>query len=183
MYVVLILSCMGDLVVVLPNFWSSFLLTWYMCFDHIFTKMHHLCAQVPNMYHMNAEPPFFFLSKIIIEPPNCSPINLLWSMQICIFILSWNTLGIEHFVLVKLVWWLVSFVFAHFGHNHQTIIGHSIYSFLVLFWHFQSSREFMALAHSWRIFVFIFIYFSSFQVFTCSREFWMCLFLFCLVDI
>jgi hypothetical protein len=40
------LSCMGDLVVVLPNFLSSFLLTWYMCFSRIYSPRCNV--YVPN---------------------------------------------------------------------------------------------------------------------------------------
>jgi hypothetical protein len=60
----------------------------YVLFSDIFTKMQHLCAQLPNMYHMCNQmlnhPIFLINNNIIIQPPNCLPISLLWSIQICI---------------------------------------------------------------------------------------------------
>jgi hypothetical protein len=100
MYVVLILSCMGDLVVVSPNFWSSFLLTWYMCFSSIYSPRCN--TYVPN-YQISiicatkCRTTLFFtlLILLLLNHPIAYPLVRYGPYKF--FILSIGTLGIKRY--------------------------------------------------------------------------------------
>lgn len=173
----------GDLVVVLPNFWSSFLLTWYMCFFQIYSPRcntyvpnYQICIICATKCWTTL---FFKLLLLLLNHPIAYPLVCHGPHKFA-FLFCLGALWALSVFLVKLVCWLMSLFWLILAIIIKLYWAFNLLIFGVILTFSVTKRihGFGPLLEHFCLF-----FFPSFQVFTWSREFWMCLFLFCLVDI